>query len=135
VYRQGCPRVVRAASMLTIRDDQLQVFSAEANRRFIAMATDCARRHWPRRAEALGRVRLDARIRAVLVFARRWGLEEPGEVLRVVNAAMALDDDFSPVPRQPWVGQILGDPTLRPADRVERLGERVLEHLRGVVPP
>lgn len=117
--------------MILFRPDQLAAYEDAATERFVERCVADVRRHWPHSAAALGGERLGKRVRAAIALAARFSISGTAELLRLVNVAMALDDDFDPTPREPWVEPYLADERLRPADRIERLSAHVRGHLRG----
>ncbi|AEI64111.1 hypothetical protein [Corallococcus macrosporus] len=120
--------------MLVIRPSQMHAFQGAAETGLLEAFAERVREFWPHSAQALGPERLRTRIQAAAALARRHGIHARTDVLRVVNAAMALDDDFTPAPRLDWVVPLLENASLHPSDRVARLSSRVLEHLQGVEP-
>jgi hypothetical protein len=112
-----------------VRDAQLAALHALAEQRAVGELAELTRRSWPHATRALGEPRLQARIRGVIEIARRCGIADRTDVLRVINAAMALAEDFHPAPRTPWVADLLADERFPIADRLDDLAQRITAQL------
>jgi hypothetical protein len=117
--------------VLQLRPDQVAACGDAATERFVQRCVSDVQTHWPHSAAVLGPERLVRRVHATIVLAARFSISGTAELLRLVNVAMALDDDFDPSPRHRWVEPYLADERLRHADRIERLSAHVRGHLRG----
>ncbi|HEX8692370.1 MAG TPA: hypothetical protein VF746_08135 [Longimicrobium sp.] len=121
--------------MLTIRDEQLSAFAADAAEAFVRRAADEVARHWPRLARERGSDGLRALVRRAAAEAERFGLTFEVHVLRFVNLVAAFGEEFYRRPAGWWAARILSDTRLDPDTRLDLLVERGCEELRRLGAP
>jgi hypothetical protein len=93
--------------MLTIRRHQLTAFRRRLLDAFVEDALAAVARHWPQVYRATEEGALRTRIRRNVRRALDVGLTTEGELLRYLNVALALGDDF--LEQVPAAGTVLTD--------------------------
>jgi hypothetical protein len=137
-YRDGAGAGQRQKGIV-IRNAQAQVLAAAPRRAFEQRAADHLARFFPHLPEgAVGRLLL-ARARRGIQEASLYGIESERDLLRWLNVAAALGEDFAQNPKYPWAARILASP-LSPSSRVERLSQTALDvvhdlALKETLPP
>ncbi len=104
--------------MLTIRDEQLQIFQQEAERRFHREVMEHVRREVPEIAGPLPEARFARMVDFGLSKADRYGLRDEDNILTFVTLMFAVAPNFD---EYLWFQILLADIRLEPDRRFEVL--------------
>jgi uncharacterized protein YyaL (SSP411 family) len=107
--------------MLRIRDEQMQAFDADAQKRFEDRAIRHLRANLPRQTEHFSDDNLRARVRTGAVRAREYGLESEQQIMCFVDTTFLLANNFDTAPAFSWARTILTDPQLTANQRAGTL--------------
>jgi hypothetical protein len=102
--------------MLTIRPEQLAVFSKLEVRKFEDWTLAHLWRFFPRECRAAGEKQLRETIRYGIERAARYGVTSKRDVCKYIDLMIVFGRNFDTDPRYPWAGQILakpGDPSAK----------------------
>jgi hypothetical protein len=98
--------------MLKIREEQMQAFQADAQKRFEDRAIRHLRTNLPRQTASFGDDDLRVRIRSGAARASGYGLESEQQIMCFVDTMFLLAANFDTNPAWPWARTILTDPQL-----------------------
>jgi len=116
----------QSQGMMTVRNAQMKVLAVAARQVFERRASDHLASFFPDLPECADRRQLLARVRRGVEEARLYGIESERDLLRWLNVAAALGEDFAENPRYPWAARVLSSP-LSPSSKMERLSKTALE--------
>lgn len=114
--------------MLVLREAQVEALADAGLQRFEQTLYQQVLQSWPARCRRLGKDAVLASVREGVRRASTYGIVDPRSTGRFVFLMYALGFDFDTSDRTPWAGSILATPGA-PAQRVEALWQRALEHL------
>lgn len=119
--------------MLTIREEQLDVFRGEAIQQLTETLAADLRRGLPAHVQALGEQgTLDA-IRAGIDRAGAYGIITREGVSGYVKLMFLFGSDFDTDPSRAWAGQVLNDPSLPDeGERMRRLVQAAMDFARSL---
>jgi hypothetical protein len=115
--------------MFKINREQMRALDGEQARAFEDRLVAHLREHFPETAAALGDARLRQFVADELAAATRFDVVSERDVAGYVAVALALRPDPDADPEPTWVKEVLSDPLLSPAEKVERLERWVAEEL------
>jgi hypothetical protein len=93
--------------MLTIRQEQLDVFAQESMRSFIERMVKHLNQFFPEECHRAGGGRVLAAIQQGIGRAAKYGITAEVDVARYIDLSVALGLDFDSGKRFPWAIQIL----------------------------
>ena len=116
--------------MLTIRNEQLNAFKREAERRFVAQMMAHLREHFPAELLALGDPELRAQVEREVRAARGFGLTTARDLQRFLSLGALCGAGFIDRDENAWMRAYLSDPEVgEPGDRMHRLYAAFLRKL------
>ena len=126
--KKGQPRPTENRGMLTIRPEQMAVFSQSLLGKFEMTMIAHLHQTFPAQADALG----DAQIRELIHFgiaqAKRYGIISERDVSRYIGLMMEWGRNFDCDDSLPWVSAILKHKYVQdPAEKTARLLEKTAE--------
>lgn len=101
--------------MLQLRPEQVAALSAKIDEALVTMVIGEVETHWAVVARSTPPDALRERVRELIAKCRQHGFRTESQVLRYVNVAMALGDDFESLPA---MAEIAAKP-LTPGEKVE----------------
>lgn len=107
--------------MPTIRPEQMQVFSREAQMSFRKRLEAHVREFFPEALEALGAEGLVEEIYYAIRRATFHGFQSEVDIAHYVNLVFLLNSDFDADPALDWAGKILRERI--PADPTQRMNK------------
>ena len=115
--------------MLTIRPDQMRVFSRAALKSFEDRMLEHVTEFFPEKCEKLGEKDTRETIRKGVLKARKYGVLSEYDMCIFIDVMFAYGDDFDVDPELPWAGEVLNDPAIwNPTYRVNRLFDAAMDH-------
>jgi len=118
--------------MLTIRPDQMRVFSREALKSFEDRMVAHLAEFFPAQCKERGEEKTRETIRQGILNARKYGIVSELDVCIYIDIMLEYGDDFDVDPELPWAGQVLNDPALwDPTYRVNRLFDAAMDYEKG----
>jgi hypothetical protein len=117
--------------LLKIRDSQMRALCHDGEDRFIERAAHHLARFFPHLFESFNRELLIARVRRGVEQAAIYGIASERDLLRWLNVAAALGEDFAKNPKYQWARRILESPLL-PSDKAERLSRTALDVIQDL---
>ncbi|HEY6345529.1 MAG TPA: hypothetical protein VIY49_28865 [Bryobacteraceae bacterium] len=115
--------------MLTIRPEQLAVFSQLEVRKFEQWMLAHLWRFFPRECRAAGDGQVRKTIRYGIERAGGYGVASKRDVCKYIDLMIVFGKNFDTDPRYPWAAQILGKPG-DPAAKMRSALEAGQLHLR-----
>ena len=116
--------------MLTIRDEQWEVFERDANERFVEQLVDTLQAAWPEACAGLDRKQVRGRVVAALKAAQDLGFAKRENLTRYLHVAFQQGDpEFATSDAAPWAATILGweaEPAAK-LDALEEAAARAVE--------
>jgi hypothetical protein len=125
VYR----RIDNRARMLTIRPEQVKLFSQEEERKFVERVAIHLKKYFPKRCAAQGEARLHDTIRRGIGRAASYGVTAEREVCKFIHLMIVFGPDFDTDQRYSWAGDILRAPH-SPNGKIELLHSTAVKRLR-----
>lgn len=120
--------------MLTIRDEQMSVFEADARRRAVARLAEHLRLACPDQAGGLRAAQLQREVEAGIAHAAAYGIEGEADLRVFLECRLELGADFDVREDTAWAGAILRDETLFAGDKADLLADRHLMASPGGAP-
>jgi hypothetical protein len=115
--------------MLTIRQDQAEVFRQNALRKFEDRMITHIGKFFPKEFAALGEAKTRETIQYGIKRAKSYGIVAERDVCKYIDLMVVFGRDFDRDKRLPWARSVLEDPTLRgPSDRTDRLYKAAMEN-------
>lgn len=115
--------------MLTIRTEQMSIFSKRRQHAFERQLVELVRVHWPDVDDTHDVENILQMVRRAKLRAQSHGLTTAADVARYLNLSLLLGDSFDADPGLPWVRHFLDDVTMRPEARLQRLCAFASRHL------
>lgn len=116
--------------MITIRPHQRAALLAGRRRAFVERGVAFVRDHWPARFAHVGDGGSRAAVEHAIRRAGAYGLTTERDVIRYLNHMLALGYAFDDDPRFPWAREILTNPGILPAQKMDWLAARTSRELR-----
>lgn len=116
--------------MLTIRSQQMQVFTEEAMKSFENLMLPHLKKFFPEFCEATPEPRLKALIRYGVQRAASYQIRAKRDVSRYIDLMVSLGPDFDRDRQLPWAGEILMTRN-SPEVRITTLLKTAEKHLKG----
>lgn len=116
--------------MLTIRKEQLKVFSKNEGLKFEEHAALHLRKIFPEQAEKLGGEKLAHLIRQGIERARAYEIVAQRDVCKYIDLMMIFGRDFDTDKKLPWAAAVLNEEFLQghPTEKIARLFDIAMEH-------
>jgi len=111
--------------MLKIRKEQAESLSRKAQEGFECRVRAHLRRVFRRQCEQIGEPAVRESIRRGIKVAGTYGVKTEYDVVRFIDLEYILCEGFDINPEMPWTAGILNDEDLTPAQKLDRLYERV----------
>jgi hypothetical protein len=121
--------------MLSIRPEQMAVFSASLRKRFETEMAAHLETFFPKPCARMGPEELAVFIRRTVDKALAYGIERERDVCKFLDVAMALGQDFDHDPQHSWAREILTDASLVGQEKIGRLVKAALEIVEHERPP
>jgi hypothetical protein len=96
----------RNTLVLTIRREQLSVFTDDLIEQWIQRTLYLIRKHWPILYARTGEDAMRARAREAVFAARSEGITASGDALNYLNLTLLLGDKFTTNGQHPWATRI-----------------------------
>ena len=116
--------------MLTIRQDQLAVFSQLEVQRFEEWMVVHLKKFFPQRCRAAGTAEIRELVRYGIERAEAHGFTAKREACKYIDLMMVFGRDFDNDPRFPWASSILSKKRL-PAPKMQSLQGAAQKHLKA----
>jgi len=113
--------------MLKLRKAHLDAFEAHVVNLFTARVVAHVKAVWPAECGELGDAVVAETVRSAVQRAAALGLSSEFDVARFVDLAFILAQDFETNPLAGWTKTILLDRKLAPAEKMDRLYQRMEE--------
>jgi hypothetical protein len=107
--------------VLTIRREQLFVFTDALVEQWIERALPLVRKHWPGLYARTGEDAMRARVREAVLDARSEGITASGDALHYLNLTLLLGDKFTTNGQHPWATRIAQNGSLAGAVKIALL--------------
>ena len=107
--------------LLTIRQAQCEVLTADRVAQFESRVESSVRRHWAHAVENLDARELRERIHTAVQRAYSHGMAREADVLRYVNLTFCLGERFDEDPRYPWAAAFLKAAGVPSSTRMDQL--------------
>jgi len=107
---RGLERRRVGGEMLTIRQSQIEIFSAVEVRRFEDWMVSHLRRFFPLQCAALAEAELRESIQRGIVRAARYGIRTKRDVCKFIDVMIVLGEDFDSAEAPDWARKILSRP-------------------------
>jgi hypothetical protein len=118
--------------MLSIREEQMAVFSKVAAQKFEDRMVAHLKRCFPSELESLGEPKARELIQHGVKRAASYGIRGQRDVCKYIDLMIALGSDFDSDPNLIWASEILNDPELRdPTTKVTQLQGAAIEYLNS----
>jgi hypothetical protein len=118
--------------MLTIRTDQMRIFSWMAWNSFEGRMVAHLGEFFPQRCKTLGEEKTRETIQQGTVNARKYGIISEHDVCIYIDMMFEYGDDFDVDPELPWASQVLNDPEIRdPTYKVNRLFDAAMDQRKS----
>jgi hypothetical protein len=118
--------------LLTVNDEQMQVFARREMERFEERVIAHLREHFPDRMAGVSPQNARELVRHCVERARRHGIESERDIVLFANVVVALGPRFEQERRYKWAAEALTDEFIvTPAARVEELHRRAVELLNA----
>ena len=112
--------------MLTIRDEQMTVFEADARRRALLRLGEHLRRVCREQTAKLRAEQLQREVEAGVEHAARYGIDGEADLRVFLECRLELGADFDTREDTAWAGAVLRDPALFAEDKADLLADRHL---------
>ena len=113
--------------MLTIRNAQMKVLSAQQRQKFVDAMCEFLRIQFNQELESISQTSLQAKVSAALNTASHYGLRSHRDCCRYLNLAVTLGWEFEQLPENAWMLEYLTDPNAgNPSQRLHRLISKCL---------
>ena len=108
--------------MLTIRNAQMEVLSAQQRQKFVDAMCEFLRLQFKQELQGISQTSLQAKVSAALNSASRYGLRSHRDCCRYLNLAVTYGWEFEQLPENAWMREYLTDPNAgNPSQRLQRL--------------
>lgn len=116
--------------MLTIRKEQLKVFSKNEGLKFEEQAAAHLHKIFPEQSQALGEEKLGQLIRYGIERARTHEIVAQRDVCKYIDLMMIFGRDFDTNKKLPWAAAALSEEFLEghPTEKISRLLDIAMEH-------
>ncbi|WP_020587287.1 hypothetical protein [Desulfobacter curvatus] len=122
--------------MITIRDDQLQVFKTAAAHAFEDDMVLHVKKFTPPHYNAIGEEGTRKVVRLGFKRAERYNLTNRGPVQFYIESMFMFGSYFDTDPQYPWIEKALNDPAIKDQmDRADFLYEKMQDYLQSVAGP
>jgi hypothetical protein len=115
--------------MLTIREKQVAVLSAPQFKRFLDDLARHVGTFFPKRVKALGTEKTEEAIRDGIARAAAYGIKAERDACLYIDLMFSLGRDFDKDPSLPFASEILSDPEVSAACRIDRVHRAALNFL------
>ncbi len=118
--------------MLTIRKEQLKVFSRSEAEKFEDHMGVHLRKIFPEQCESLGQEELNKVVQHGIQRAKAHGIVAQRDVCKYIDLMMVFGRDFDTNSKLPWASATLKEEFLEghPADKIKRLCDVAIEHTK-----
>lgn len=116
--------------MLTIRPEQMKIFSEKETAEFEGWMVAHLRRFFPKWFSAAGEENVRQTIRYGIQRAAAYGFTTKKDVCKYIDHMAVFGRDFDTDERHPWAGRLLNAQRV-PSARIRLLAETAQKHLRG----
>ena len=121
--------------MLTLQQEQMDVFARLEMERFEERAIAHLREHFPERMASVSAQNARELVRFCVQRARGYGIESERGIVLFASVAVALGPRFDEQPRYRWAAEALADEFIvTPTARIEELYRRAVELLDAPAP-
>jgi len=121
---------------MIIRPEQMQIFSADVEQRFLRQLVAELHQFAPWHAAILGDSGLETCVQFAARRARRYGFTNRGPIRLYLQMVFLLGAEFDSDPLLPWAGRILADSSIDgQTDRATQLYQALGEYLTHVAGP
>jgi len=110
--------------MLTIRPEQIEVFTGLMRKRFEDRMRARLGERFPEKCKALGEEAVRASIRDGIDRAAAYGVNIEADVARYIELMYRFSPDFDTGPALPWAAEILKNPRLGSHPKMDQLCAR-----------
>jgi hypothetical protein len=117
--------------MITIRPEQMKVFSKAASKSFEDRMVAHLAKFFPQQCKKLGEEKIHETIQQGIVKARRYGIITEHDVCIYIDIMFDLGSDFDVDPELPWASRVLKDSTIKdPTYKINRLYDETMANLK-----
>lgn len=109
--------------MLTIRQNQIEVFKADQLEQFVREMIERLRQRFPEQMQGRPDEQLRALVEAGREKAQGHGLESRAQIRFFIDLMVIHGTQFDTSPVTSWAGEILGDDQLSAEEKLRRLDE------------
>lgn len=117
--------------MLTIRKEQMTLFSELFQSRYEKEVIGDLRKRFPEKTKPLSDGELTEYFRKQLHKARSYGVKTKRDIKRFVDASLTLGEDFDTHPKTKWAQAILNSSKLTGEEKMLRISDYLLFTLKG----
>src|ERR1035438_2811932 len=98
--------------MLTIRKEQMAVFSEPAINDYVKRTAVHLKERFPEKCEALGEPKVHETVKYGIQRSASYGITTEGDVRRYIDLMLTFGPEFDQDPELPWAASILNNKAL-----------------------
>lgn len=111
--------------MLVIREEQMAMFAAGAEERFVERIVQHLQKFWPVKCKRQGTRHVRSITRGGIDRARSHGLRSEYDIARFIDLMYILDLEFDTNPEYKWVQRFLKGPEMAPGRKMDEICGRI----------
>ena len=111
--------------MLTIREEQMEVFRQAARPRFVERMMEHLRVTYTEQTAQVSDPALQADVENGIECASGYGIETKYEIQQFLECRIELGPDFDTAPETAWAGEILHDGQMSAEEKMDAITDRM----------
>jgi hypothetical protein len=115
--------------MLEIRQEQYEALNENAREQFFRRVIQYLRTEWKSQCEDMDQSQLETMVREQTETAESYGIEIEADVVKYLEIALQLGEDFDTSEQFPWAQKILTNQETDGTIKIQQLRTRLLQLL------